>query len=64
MITSPTGTRKNLDMLSIDVKNVNDTSITHSGNMSTSNVKNLLNKGDDKKSFVKKDFPEIVDIGK
>ena len=57
MVTSPTGTKKNLDILSIDVQNVNDTSVIHSGNMSTSNVKNLLNKSEDKKLFMKKDIP-------
>lgn len=57
MVTSPTGTKKNLDILSIDVQNVNDTSVIHSGNMSTSNVKNLLNKSEDKKIFMKKDIP-------
>lgn len=64
-LTTPSGTKTKMDTMEIDVKNVNDSAVVHSGNTSTSNVKNVLNKGDDKKSFMKKDqVGEVVDVGK
>lgn len=53
VVTTPSGSRKNLDDLSIDVKNVNGTAINHSGNTSTSNVRNLLSTNQ-KKGFSNK----------
>ncbi len=43
-ITSPSGMRKNMGDISIDVSNINHTSVVHSGNTSTSNVKNILSR--------------------
>jgi hypothetical protein len=53
VVTTPSGSKKNLDDLSIDVNNVNETAISHPGNTTTSNVKNLLSTNQ-KKSFSNK----------
>ncbi len=42
--------------ISIDVSNVNNTAVIHSGNTSTSNMKNLISSVNHKKGFMK-NFP-------
>ena len=53
IVTTPSGSKKNIDDLTIDTTNVNETTVLNPGNTSTSNVKNLLS-SNQKKSFSNK----------
>jgi hypothetical protein len=57
IVTTPNGNKKNMDDLSIDVSNVNNTAIIHSGNISTSNTKNLISQTNQRKGGFNKPIP-------
>jgi len=57
VVTTPNGNKKNMEDLSIDVNNVNNTAIIHPGNISTSNTKNLISQTNQRKSGFDKIIP-------